>query len=66
MGTSYAPLLSTFFYTPMSLSLYKNLSNTKKSREAWAFNLTPRYIDEVLPINNTNFANWIPLIEIAR
>jgi hypothetical protein len=26
MGTDYAPLLSNFFYTPMSLSLYKNLS----------------------------------------
>jgi hypothetical protein len=23
------------------------------------------YIDDVLPINNTNFANWIPLIEIS-
>jgi hypothetical protein len=47
MGTNYAPLLSNFFYTPMSLSLYKNLSKTKKSREAEAFNLTPRYIDDV-------------------
>ena len=65
MGTNYAHLLSNFFYTPMSLSLYKNLSKTKKSREAKAFNLTPMYIDDVLPINNTNFANWIPLIEIS-
>jgi hypothetical protein len=64
MGTNYAPLLSNFFYTPMSLSLYKNLSKTKKI-EAKAFNLTPRYIDDVLPINNTNFAKWIPLIEIS-
>jgi hypothetical protein len=30
MGTNYAPLLSILFYTPMSLSLYKNLSKTKK------------------------------------
>ena len=67
MGTYYVPLLSNFFYTPMSLSLYKNLSKTKKSsREAKAFNLTPKYIDDVLPIINTNFANWIPLIEISR
>jgi hypothetical protein len=28
--------------------------------------LTPCYIDDVLPINNTNFANWIPLIDISR
>jgi predicted solute-binding protein len=40
-------------------------SKTKKSREAEAFNLTPRYIDDVLPINNTSFAYWIPLIEIS-
>jgi hypothetical protein len=57
MGTNYAPLLSNFFYTPRRLTLYKNLSKTKESREAEAFNLTPRYIDDVLPINNTNFAN---------
>jgi hypothetical protein len=66
MGTNYAPLLSNVFYTPMNLILYKNLSKTKKSREAWAFNLTPRYIDDVLPINNANFANWNPLKEISR
>ena len=57
MGTNYDPLLSNFFYTPMSLSLFRNLSKTEKRREAKAFNLTPRYIDDVLPINNTNFAN---------
>ena len=34
MGINYDPLLSNFFYTLMSLSLYKNLSKTKKSREA--------------------------------
>jgi hypothetical protein len=33
MGTNYAPLLSNFFYTPMRLSLYKNLSKTKKRVE---------------------------------
>jgi hypothetical protein len=27
---NYAPLLSNFFYAPMSLSLCKNLSKTKK------------------------------------
>ena len=62
MGTNYAPLLSNFFYAPMSLSLYKNLSKTKKVER---LNLTPRYIDDVLPINNTKFANWIPLLEIS-
>jgi hypothetical protein len=43
--------------------MQKLIKDKKKSREA--FNLTPSYIDDVLPINNTNFANWIPLIEIV-
>ena len=30
MGTNYAPLLSNFFYTPMSLSLYKKKIKDKK------------------------------------
>jgi hypothetical protein len=38
------------------------LNQNKKITEVKAFNLTFRYIDDVLSINNPNFANWIPLI----
>jgi hypothetical protein len=34
----------------------------KKIHQARAFNLTYRYIDEVLSINNSRFAEFIPLI----
>ena len=34
----------------------------KRITEAEAFNLTFRYTDYVLSIDNPNFANWIPLI----
>jgi len=34
----------------------------QKITEAKTFNLTFRYINDVLSINNLNFANWIPLI----
>jgi hypothetical protein len=60
------PLSSPTFLKFYESELYKKWSKTKESREDSAFNLTPRYIDDVLPINNTNFANWIPLIEISR
>ena len=35
----------------------RHLSKTKKNTEAKSFNLTFRYIDGVLSINNPNFAN---------
>ena len=45
----------------MRQNLYKYLSKTKNT-ESNAFNLTFMYIDDVLSINNPNFANWIPLM----
>jgi hypothetical protein len=44
-------------------TLIKDKKNVERLK---AFILTPRYIDDVLPIKNTNFANLIPLIEISR
>jgi hypothetical protein len=34
----------------------------KKIHEAKAFNFTHRYIDDVLSINNSRFAEFLPLI----
>jgi hypothetical protein len=36
--------------------------NRTSHAEAKAFNVTFRYIDDAMSINNLNFANWIPLI----
>jgi hypothetical protein len=38
------------------------LVKDKKIHEARAFNLTYRYIDDVLSINNSRFAEFLPLI----
>ena len=52
MGTNCAPLLADL------LKLVKD----KKIHEARAFNFTYRYIDDVLSINNSRFAEFLPLI----
>ena len=41
-------------------------SGNEKHNQRQKKYLTPSYIDDVLPINNANFANWIPLIDISR
>ena len=50
----------------MKQNLYKNSNginkNKKKQRLAVSFNLTYRYIDDVLSINNHNFHNYVHLI----
>jgi hypothetical protein len=37
-------------------------SKDKKIHEARAFNFTYRYIDDILSINNSRFAEFLPLI----
>ena len=58
-GTTVPLSLSIFFYTPVRLSFYQN---QKQNTDTKAFNLTFRYIDDVLQINNPNFVNCILLI----
>ena len=48
-------------YTYESEFLQK-LVKDKKIHEARAFNFTYRYIDDVLSINNSRFAEFLPLI----
>ena len=65
MGTNCAPLLADLFlyslYSYESEFLQK-LVKDKKIHEARAFNFTYRYIDDVLSINNSRFAEIVPLI----
>ena len=53
LGTNCAPLLAEFL---------QKLVKDKKIHEARAFNFTYRYIDDVLSINNSRFAECFPLI----
>ena len=62
MGTNCAPLLADLFLYSYESEFIQQLIKDKKVKEARSFNLTYRYIDDVLSINNPEFANWIPLI----
>jgi hypothetical protein len=43
-------------------TICQKLVKDKKIHEARAFNFTYRYIDDVLSINNSRFAEFLPLI----
>ena len=62
MGTNCAPLLADLFLYSYESEFLQNLVKDKKIHEARAFNFTYRYIDDVLSINNSRFAEFLPLI----
>ena len=62
MGTNCAPLLADLFLYSYESEFLQKLVKDKKIHEARAFNFTYRYIDDVLSINNSRFADFLPLI----
>ena len=62
MGTNCAPLLTDLFLYSYESEFLQKLVKDKKIHEARAFNFTYRYIDDVLSINNSRFAEFLPLI----
>ena len=62
MGTNCAPLLADLFLYSYESEFLQKLVKDKKIHEARAFNFTYRYIDYVLSINNSRFAEFLPLI----
>ena len=62
MGTNCAPLLADLFVYSYESEFLQKLVKDKKIHEARAFNFTYRYIDDVLSINNSRFAEFLPLI----
>ena len=58
---SWLPCSHPVLYVVGSEFLQK-LVKDKKIHEARAFNFTYRYIDDVLSINNSRFAEFLPLI----
>ena len=62
MGTNCAPLLTNLFLYSYESEFLQKLVKDKKIHEARAFNFTYRYIDDVLSINNSRFAEFLPLI----
>ena len=59
MGTNCAPLLADIFLYSYEADFIQALLSTGKKRLASRFNLTYRYIDDVLSINNPEFENYL-------
>ena len=62
MGTNCAPLLADLFLYSYESVFLQKLVKDKKIHETRAFNFTYRYIDDVLSINYSRFAEFLPLI----
>ena len=62
MSTNCAPLLTDLFVYSYESEFLQKLLKDKKIHEARAFNFTYKYIDDVLSINNSRFAEFLPLI----
>ena len=62
MGTNCAPLLADLFLYSYEAEFVQKLLRDKNKKLAVSFNLTYRYIDDVLSINNHNFHNYVHLI----
>ena len=62
MDTNCAPLLADLFLYSYESEFLQKLVKDKKIHEARAFNSTYMYIDDVLSINNSRFAEFLPLI----
>ena len=59
MGTNCAPLLADIFLYSYEADFIQSLLSTGKKHLASRFNLTYRYIDNVLSINNPEFENYL-------
>ena len=59
MGTNCAPLLADIFLYSYEAEFIQSLLSTSRKRLASQFNLTYRYIDDVLSINNPDFENYL-------
>ena len=62
MGTNCAPLLADLFLYSYEAEFVQKLLRDKNKKLAVSFNLTYRYIDDVLSINNHIFHNYVHLI----
>jgi hypothetical protein len=60
--TNCVPLLADLFLFSYESEFLQKLVKEKKIHEPRAFNFTYRYIDDVLSINNSRFAEFLPSI----
>jgi hypothetical protein len=62
MGTNCAPHLADLFLYSYESEFLQKLVKDKRNHEARAFNFTYRCIGDVLSINNSRFAEFLPWI----
>ena len=62
MGTNCAPLLADLYLYSYESSFIQQLTNSNQTKLARKFNLTFRYIDDLLSIDNPNFRDYIQYI----
>ena len=58
-GTNCPPLLADIFLYSYEAEFIQSLLSTGRKRLTSQFNVTYRYIDEVLSINNHDFENYL-------
>ena len=66
MGTNCAPLLADIFLYSYDADFIQSLLSTGKKQLASRFNLTYKYIDNVLSINNQEFENYLDQMYTAE
>ena len=62
MGTNCAPLLADLFLYSYEVDFVQHLQKNKSRKQRKSFNLTCRYIDDVLSLNNPKFGDYIDVI----
>ena len=62
MGTNCAPLLADLFLYSYEAEFVQSLLQAGKKHLAQQFNFTYRYIDDVLSLKNTKFAEYLEYI----
>ena len=59
MGTTYAPLVADLFLFCYERDFMKDLSNNNQADHIKAFNSTPRYLDDLINIDNPYFEGMV-------
>jgi hypothetical protein len=62
MGTNAAPLLADLFLYSYESEFIQHLQKSGAKKQCHSFNLTFRYIDDVLSINNPKFSEYLDVI----
>ena len=62
MGTNCAPLLADLFLYSYEADFVQHLQKSKSRKQRKSFNLTFRYIDDVLSLSNPKFGDYINVI----